>query len=178
MVKRVLLALSVPLLAACSAFPFQEAAAPVDLTKDFEAIIAGVSEFNENSASASKAKTFPQYVELSDNNRRILADIRTAVEVYSEHISTYWDDFPKENTYEFPARQTLKDYEVSMKGWLQIQEEDQAYMETCMNDQDTFLDCLMNRFTEIYDRQKNASESLRPVLTKLMKWQEEFRSQG
>jgi len=172
----VILLISVPLFTACSAFPFQDSKSSVDLTDSFEAIIAGVQEFNEITNSAYNAESFEDVSELSLANTKVLGKIRSALDEYSASIMEYWEDLPLENNYDFPSRQTLKDYQVAMNNWLSIQEEDQRYMTECLLEESTYMGCLLDGFTERVNRQMDASEALRPILQKLQDWQTEFRS--
>lgn len=172
----IILLISFPLFTACSAFPFQKSKSSVNLTDSFDAIFAGVQEFNEITNTAYNAKSFEEVSEISLANTEVLGKIRKALNEYSTSITEYWEDLPLEDNYDFPSRQTLKDYQVAMNNWLSIQEEDQRYMAECLLEESTYMGCLLEGFTERVNRQMDASEAVRPILQKLQDWQTEFRS--
>jgi len=175
-IRRLTLVLIGPLLTACSAFPFQQSSEPIDLTDSFQAIFAGVEEFNNITNNAYDAKSFEEVTAISRANSEVLGKIRRALDEYSASITEFWQDLPQEDNYEFPSRQTLKDYQSVMDNWLSVQEADQEYMEDCLLQETTYIDCLLTGFTERVNRQMDASSAIRPILQKLQDWQSEFRS--
>lgn len=170
--------ISLLLVLALSPFVATPALAAIDLQADMNRIVAGIKQFDANSAAASSVGTMTDVRRIFSNNESILREIADANAAFKRDLNSAKRQIPSRDTKESPAFSTLINLTKGYEEWLKYQNMDQAASQKCMksagNSFSTYSLCLITLLPKTMEHERIGRQKLQSAWDAWKKWQVKY----
>lgn len=128
-----------------SIFTSSPAVAAIDLMADLNRIIAGIRQFDANSATSSSVASMADVKRIFANNASILREIESANAAFKRDLNSAKRMIPTRDTKDTPAFGTLMNLVKGYEQWVKYQNINQVAAQKCIrssgNSFSTFSSC-------------------------------------
>ena len=170
--------ISLLLVLALSPFVATPALAAIDLQADMNRIVAGIKQFDANSAAASSVSTMTDVRRIFSNNGSILREIADANAAFKRDLNIAKRQIPSRDTKESPAFSTLMNLTKGYEEWLKYQNMNQAASQKCMksagNSFSTYGLCVITILPKTMEHERIGRQKLQSAWDAWKKWQVKY----
>jgi hypothetical protein len=116
-----------------SIFSSSPALAAIDLQADLNRIVAGIRQFDANSATSSSVASMADVKQIFANNASILREIGSANAAFKRNLNSAKRMIPTRDTKDTPAFSTLMNLSKGYEVWVAYQNKNQVMAQKCIN---------------------------------------------
>lgn len=116
-----------------SIFSSSPTAAAIDLMADLNRIVAGIRQFDANSATSSSVASMADVKKIFANNASILREIGNANAAFKRDLNSAKRMIPTRDTKDTPAFSTLMNLSRGYEVWVAYQNKNQAMAQKCID---------------------------------------------
>ena len=170
--------LSIILVLGLSSLTISPAFAGIDLQADLNRIVAGINQFDANSATSSSVSTMSDVKRIFSNNAAILREIRDANAAFKRDLNSAKRQIPSRDTKDSPAFSTLMNLTKGYEEWLKYQNINQASAQKCINKAGSsfgsFSSCSIGLLPKTMDNERIGRQKLQAAWNAWKKWQVKY----
>ena len=156
----------------------QSAHASIDLQADLNRIVAGIRQFDANSAASTSASSIADVKRIFSNNASILREIKNANDVFRRDLNSARSYIPSKDTKESPAFNTLMNISKGYDEWLRYQNMNQANAENCIrkagNSFNKFSSCSISTLPKTLENERIGRQKLQSAWNAWKVWQAKY----
>ena len=161
-----------------TAFVATPAVAAIDLQADLNRIVAGIKQFDANSAAAASVSTMTDIKRIFSNNGSILREIGDANAAFKRDLNSAKRQIPSRDTKESPAFSTLMNLTRGYEEWLKYQNMDQAASQKCIKSSgsslSTYTLCAISILPKAAEHERIGKQKLQSAWDAWKKWQVKY----
>jgi hypothetical protein len=158
--------------------PNVSAIAAIDLQADMNRIVAGIKQFDANSANSASANTLNAVKRIFSNNASILREIGNANSAFKRDLNSAKRQIPSRDTKESPAFNTLMNLAKGYEGWLKYQNMNQSASEKCIksagNSLNSYTICAIALLPKAAEHERIGRQKLQAAWDAWKQWQVKF----
>ena len=170
--------LSLILIFAISPLMTSPAAAAIDLQADLNRIVAGINQFDANSATSASVSTIADVKRIFSNNGAILREIGAANAAFKRDLNSAKRQIPSKDTKNSPAFSTLMNLTKGYEEWLKYQNINQASAQACItragNSFNSFSSCTIGLLSKTMENERIGRQKLQAAWDAWKQWQVKY----
>lgn len=163
---------------ALSQFFIPSAVAAIDLQADLNRIVAGINQFDANSASSSSVNTIADVKSIFSNNASILREIKDANAAFKRNLNSAKRQIPSRDTKDSPAFNTLMNLTKGYEEWLKYQNLNQTSAQKCINKAgssfSSFSSCSIGLLPRTIENERLGMQKLQAAANAWRQWQRKY----
>jgi len=163
---------------ALSPFVTTSALAAIDLQADLNRIVAGINQFDANSAASSSVSTMADVKRIFSNNAAILREIKDANAAFKRDLNSAKRQIPSRDTKDSPAFGTLMNLTKGYEEWLKYQNINQSNAERCINNAkssfSSFSSCSIGILPRTMENERIGRQKLQTAWNAWKQWQTKY----
>lgn len=155
-----------------------QAKASIDLQADLNRIIAGIKQFDANSAQSTTINSMSAVKQIFSNNASILREISNANSAFRRDLNSAKNQIPSRDTKESPAFSTLMGLVLGYEEWLKYQYLNQSGAQRCINSAgmsfSKFSNCSIAMLPKTMENERIGRQKLQIAWNAWKTWQVKF----
>jgi len=170
--------LSLFLITTFIAFGAAPAIAAIDLQADLNRIVAGIQQFDANSANSSSVNSITDVNRIFSNNGAILREIRSANAAFKQDLNSAKRQIPSRDTKGSPAFSTLMNLTKGYEEWLKYQDINQRSAVKCISNAggsfSSFSNCSIRSLPSTMENERIGRLKLQNAWNAWKQWQVKY----
>jgi hypothetical protein len=152
--------------------------AAIDLQADLNRIVAGINQFDANSATSTSVSSIADVKRIFSNNASILREIGAANAAFKRDLNSAKRQIPSKDTKDSPAFNTLMNLTKGYEEWLKYQNINQNSAQDCItragNSFNSFSSCSIGLLSKTMENERIGRQKLQAAWNAWKQWQVKY----